>query len=172
MLEGDIHAFVARTGYTGEDGFELFVAADEAVAVWRLALAVGGAAITPCGLSSRDTLRLEAGMPLYGQELTRETTPFDAGLGRVVAFGTEANPRGDFVGRAALEAARDAQPDARARRAGWRWPALPARRLRGHRRRRSRHRRGHIRRSLPDARAAHRDGLCRAGLEPGREPRC
>ena len=110
VLAGDIHAFVARTGYTGEDGFELFVGADEAVAVWRLALAVGGDAITPCGLSSRDTLRLEAGMPLYGQELTRNTTPFDAGLGRVVAFGTEANPRGNFVARAALEAARDAPP--------------------------------------------------------------
>ena len=110
VLDGDIHAFVARTGYTGEDGFELFVGADEAVAVWRLALAIGGSALTPCGLSSRDTLRLEAGMPLYGQELTRDTTPFDAGLGRVIAFGTETNPRGDFVGRAALEAARDAGP--------------------------------------------------------------
>jgi aminomethyltransferase len=110
VLEGDVHAFVARTGYTGEDGFELFVAADDAVEVWRLALARGGDAIVPCGLSSRDTLRLEAGMPLYGQELTRETTPFDARLGRVIAFGTETNPRGDFVGRAALEAARDAGP--------------------------------------------------------------
>ena len=110
VLEGDIHAFVARTGYTGEDGFELFVGADEAAEVWRLALAVGGDALTPCGLSSRDTLRLEAGMPLYGQELTRDTTPFDAGLGRVVAFGNDDNPRGNFVGRAALEAARDAGP--------------------------------------------------------------
>jgi len=110
VLTGDIHAFVARTGYTGEDGFELFVAAADAAEVWRLALAVGGDALIPCGLSSRDTLRLEAGMPLYGQELTRSTTPFEAGLGRVIAFGTEANPRGDFVGRAALEAARDAAP--------------------------------------------------------------
>lgn len=108
VLHGDIHAFVARTGYTGEDGFELFVAAEDAPEVWRLALATGGNEITPCGLSSRDTLRLEAGMPLYGQELTRETTPFAAGLGRVVAFGTADNPRGDFVGRAALEAAREA----------------------------------------------------------------
>ncbi|WP_062304076.1 glycine cleavage system aminomethyltransferase GcvT [Demequina subtropica] len=103
MLEGDVHAFVARTGYTGEDGFELFVGADEAAAVWELALATGAAdGIVPCGLSSRDTLRLEAGMPLYGQELTRETTPFDAGLGRIVVFGTAAKPRGDFVGREAL----------------------------------------------------------------------
>ena len=109
VLTGDIHAFVARTGYTGEDGFELFVSAEDAPDVWRLALATGADAIAPCGLSSRDTLRLEAGMPLYGQELTRETTPFAAGLGRVIAFGTEANPRGDFVGRSALEAARDAE---------------------------------------------------------------
>lgn len=109
LLAGGIHAFVARTGYTGEDGFELFVGADEAAAVWQLALAEGAAdGIVPCGLSSRDTLRLEAGMPLYGHELTRETTPFEAGLGRVVVFGTEKNPRGDFVGRAALESARDA----------------------------------------------------------------
>ena len=110
VLTGDVHAFVARTGYTGEDGFELFVSAEDAPEVWRLALAVGGERIRPCGLSARDTLRLEAGMPLYGQELTRSTTPFDAGLGRVIAFGTEANPRGDFVGRAALEAARDREP--------------------------------------------------------------
>ncbi|WNM24612.1 glycine cleavage system aminomethyltransferase GcvT [Demequina capsici] len=115
VLGGGIHAFVARTGYTGEDGFELFVGADEAAAVWRLALSEGAAdGIIPCGLSSRDTLRLEAGMPLYGHELTRDTTPFDAGLGRVVVFGTERSPRGDFVGRAALEAARDARKAAQA----------------------------------------------------------
>ncbi|WP_062389177.1 glycine cleavage system aminomethyltransferase GcvT [Demequina iriomotensis] len=103
LLRGDIHAFAARTGYTGEDGFELFVGADEAAAVWELALEAGAEdGIVPCGLSSRDTLRLEAGMPLYGQELTRATTPFDAGLGRIVVLGTAAKPRGDFVGRDAL----------------------------------------------------------------------
>ncbi|WP_062465357.1 glycine cleavage system aminomethyltransferase GcvT [Demequina soli] len=103
LLSGDIHAFAARTGYTGEDGFELFVGADEAGAVWDLALAAGAEdGIVPCGLSARDTLRLEAGMPLYGQELTRDTTPFDAGLGRVVAFGTASKPRGPFVGHDAL----------------------------------------------------------------------
>lgn len=110
VLHGDVHAFVARTGYTGEDGFELFVSAADAREVWRLALATGGDRLLPCGLSSRDTLRLEAGMPLYGQELSRQTNPFAAGLGRVVAFGTDANPRGDFVGRGALETARDAAP--------------------------------------------------------------
>jgi len=109
LLEGGIHAFAARTGYTGEDGFELFVGADEARAVWQLALARGTElGMIPAGLSSRDTLRLEAGMPLYGQELDEHTTPFDAGLGRIIAFGTEENPRGDFVGRAALASAKAA----------------------------------------------------------------
>ena len=103
LLQGDIHAFAARTGYTGEDGFELFVNALDAVAVWRLALEIGGPlGLIPCGLSSRDTLRLEAGMPLYGQELSRDTTPFDAGLGRIVVFGSASRPRGDFVGHDAL----------------------------------------------------------------------
>jgi aminomethyltransferase len=112
VLEGGIHAFCARTGYTGEDGYELFVGADEAPAVWQLALAAGrDAGIVPCGLASRDTLRLEAGMPLYGQELSREITPVQAGLGRIVNLGTEAAPRGDFVGRAALERALAAPPD-------------------------------------------------------------
>ncbi|WP_130798791.1 glycine cleavage system aminomethyltransferase GcvT [Streptomyces otsuchiensis] len=97
-----VEALIARTGYTGEDGFELFVAPGDAVRLWE-ALTEAGAAdgLVPCGLSCRDTLRLEAGMPLYGHELTRETTPFDAGLGRVVKF----DKPGDFVGRAALEAA-------------------------------------------------------------------
>lgn len=112
LLEGGIHAFAARTGYTGEDGFELFVPADRAGTVWRLAMERGDAAgLTPCGLASRDSLRLEAGMPLYGRELSHDTTPFEAGLGRIVAFGREGGPaRGDFVGRAALERARDEGP--------------------------------------------------------------
>lgn len=103
LLKGGMHAFVARTGYTGEDGFELFVGADNAREVWRFALQQGAAlGMIPAGLSARDSLRLEAGMPLYGQELTEQTTPFEAGLGRIIAFGNEDNPRGDFVGRAAL----------------------------------------------------------------------
>jgi len=103
LLEGGVHAFAARTGYTGEDGFELFVGADKAAGVWQLALERGAASgIIPAGLSSRDTLRLEAGMPLYGQELTEQTTPFEAGLGRIIAFGTAEKPRRDFVGREAL----------------------------------------------------------------------
>ncbi|MGC5344403.1 glycine cleavage system aminomethyltransferase GcvT [Streptomyces sp. AM 4-1-1] len=97
-----VPALIARTGYTGEDGFELFVAPEHAEGVWR-ALTEAGAprGLIPCGLSCRDTLRLEAGMPLYGHELTTVLTPFDAGLGRVVKFEKE----GDFVGREALEAA-------------------------------------------------------------------
>ncbi|WP_144276264.1 glycine cleavage system aminomethyltransferase GcvT [Demequina sp. NBRC 110053] len=104
LLEGGIHAYAARTGYTGEDGFELFVAADTAGDVWRLALREGAAAgLEPCGLAARDSLRLEAGMPLYGHELSHDTTPFEAGLGRVVSFGVSGGPdRGDFVGREAL----------------------------------------------------------------------
>lgn len=97
-----VPALIARTGYTGEDGFELFVAPGHAEQLWN-ALTEAGApyGLIPCGLSCRDTLRLEAGMPLYGHELTTALTPFDAGLGRVVKFEKE----GDFVGREALAAA-------------------------------------------------------------------
>jgi aminomethyltransferase len=100
-----VPALIARTGYTGEDGFELFVSPDGAERVWN-ALSEAGrdTGLLPCGLSCRDTLRLEAGMPLYGHELTAGTTPFDAGLGRVVKFGKTTN-EGRFVGRTALEAA-------------------------------------------------------------------
>ncbi|MFD5077245.1 glycine cleavage system aminomethyltransferase GcvT [Streptomyces sp. NPDC058371] len=99
-----VPALIARTGYTGEDGFELFVAPADAEKVWQ-ALTEAGAPVglVPCGLSCRDTLRLEAGMPLYGHELTTALTPFDAGLGRVVKFEKE----GDFVGREALSEAAD-----------------------------------------------------------------
>jgi aminomethyltransferase len=95
-----VAAHIARTGYTGEDGFELFVEWDDALQVWDTLLAAGAAkGIMPCGLGARDTLRLEAGMPLYGNELDRATNPFEAGLGRVVKL----DKAGDFVGRAALE---------------------------------------------------------------------
>jgi aminomethyltransferase len=100
-----IDALIARTGYTGEDGFELFVSAADAVPVWRALTEAGGGDLRPCGLSARDTLRLEAGMPLYGNELTAETTPYDAGLGRTIKF-----EKGDFVGRAALAALADKTP--------------------------------------------------------------
>ncbi|GAA2028380.1 glycine cleavage system aminomethyltransferase GcvT [Agromyces tropicus] len=90
---------VARTGYTGEDGFELYVAPDRAKTLWDALRETGGPRVVPCGLASRDTLRLEAGMPLYGHELGRDIFPVQAGLGRVVALSKE----GDFVGREAIE---------------------------------------------------------------------
>ena len=77
--------FVARTGYTGEDGFELFVPAELGPALWDALMAAGGDhGLLPVGLAARDTLRLEAGMPLYGNELSLETTPFDVGSARLV----------------------------------------------------------------------------------------
>jgi aminomethyltransferase len=92
---------IARTGYTGEDGFELYVAPNVAPLLWDAILDTGeGAGLVPAGLASRDTLRLEAGMPLYGHELGLDTYPSQAGLGRVVTLTKE----GDFVGRAAVEA--------------------------------------------------------------------
>ncbi|MFR9725397.1 glycine cleavage system aminomethyltransferase GcvT [Streptomyces sp. MS19] len=95
----DRPVMIARTGYTGEDGFELFCDPADAPALWAALLAAGDEdGLVPCGLACRDTLRLEAGMPLYGHELTTATTPYDAGLGRVVKL---AKP-GDFVGRTAL----------------------------------------------------------------------
>jgi aminomethyltransferase len=100
---------LARTGYTGEDGFELFLAPDDAEPVWAALTEAGEPdGLRPAGLAARDTLRLEAGMPLYGNELTRQVTPFDAGLGRVVAL---AKKPGDFVGRGALAARAQAVPE-------------------------------------------------------------
>ena len=94
-----IAALVARTGYTGEDGFEVFVDWARAPELWTaLADAGAGQGLIPCGLGARDTLRLEAGMPLYGNELDRATNPYEAGLGRVVKLAKS----GDFVGREAL----------------------------------------------------------------------
>ena len=94
-------AWVARTGYTGEDGFEVFCRPEDAPHVWEALTAAGGpAGLVPAGLAARDTLRLEAGMPLYGNELGPDVTPFEAGLGRVVKF----DKPGEFVGREALAA--------------------------------------------------------------------
>jgi len=91
---------IGRTGYTGEDGFELYIDQSEATALWiALSEAGEGRGLVPTGLACRDTLRLEAGMPLYGHELGLDTAPAQAGLGRVVALSKE----GDFVGRAATE---------------------------------------------------------------------
>ncbi|KFN45823.1 glycine cleavage system aminomethyltransferase T [Arenimonas malthae CC-JY-1] len=89
--------FVARTGYTGEDGFEVMVPEAQAVDFWNRLLAVG---VKPAGLGARDTLRLEAGMALYGQDMDESATPYEAGLAWTVAL----DEGRDFTGRAALEA--------------------------------------------------------------------
>lgn len=91
-------ALVSRTGYTGEDGFELYLAPEDAPRIWNRLLEAGsGAGLLPAGLGARDTLRLEAGMALYGHELDETTTPWEANLGWVVKL-----DKGDFVGRRAL----------------------------------------------------------------------
>ncbi|KSU69126.1 aminomethyltransferase [Pseudarthrobacter enclensis] len=96
---------LARTGYTGEDGFEIFVANEDAPGLWQALLAIADEGeLTPAGLASRDSLRLEAGMPLYGNELSLQGDPFAAGLGPVVALSKE----GDFVGKTALAARKEA----------------------------------------------------------------
>ncbi len=96
---------LARTGYTGEDGFEIFVANDDAPGLWQALLAIAeDGELTPAGLASRDSLRLEAGMPLYGNELSLQGDPLSAGLGPVVGLSKE----GDFVGKAALAAKKEA----------------------------------------------------------------
>ena len=89
----DVEVFVARTGYTGEDGFELFCMNEDAEKVWDALIGSG----TPCGLAARDSLRLEASMPLYGHELTADITPVEAGMGRAFA-----KKEADFVGKEAL----------------------------------------------------------------------
>ena len=102
-----IPALVARTGRTGEDGFEIFVESSAAPELWDIVTAAGApAGLLPVGLGARDTLRLEAGVPLSGSELDRSTNPFEAGLGAAVAL-TRA---GDFVGRDALVRAAAAGP--------------------------------------------------------------
>jgi aminomethyltransferase len=106
LVGGASHALLlARTGYTGEDGFEIFVPNDDAAALWQALIAIADdGELTPAGLASRDSLRLEAGMPLYGNELSLEGDPFAAGLGPIVALSKE----GDFVGKAALAAKKEA----------------------------------------------------------------
>ncbi len=89
-------AFVARTGYTGEDGFEIMLDPESAPQLWQSFLAAG---VVPCGLGARDTLRLEAAMSLYGQDIDETTSPIEAGLGWVVHLKDKQN----FIGRSALE---------------------------------------------------------------------
>ena len=103
IAEGEVAgvpSMIARTGYTGEDGFEVFSDVARVHEVWDAMLDAGRPhGLVPVGLGARDTLRLEAGMPLYGNELDRSTNPYEAGLGRAVKLGKP----GPFVGREALE---------------------------------------------------------------------
>src|SRR6185312_5934862 len=92
------HWFVARTGYTGEDGFEIMMPARDAEPAWRSLNALG---VASCGLGARDTLRLEAGLNLYGHDMDASTHPFESGLGWTVAIEPRARR---FIGREALEA--------------------------------------------------------------------
>ena len=94
-VEGD-DLFIARTGYTGEDGYEIIVPSSKAVELWNRLAAAG---VTPAGLGARDTLRLEAGMNLYGQDMDEDITPWEAGLAWTVSL----DEGRDFIGRAALE---------------------------------------------------------------------
>lgn len=101
-LVAEHHVLVARTGYTGEDGFELFVSPAEAVDLWYKLLEAGhSSGGQPAGLGARDTLRLEAAYPLYGHELDDDTSPLEAGLGRFVA------KTGDYVGAEAIRRQRE-----------------------------------------------------------------
>ncbi len=99
--EGEIDgvpSLISRTGYTGEDGFELFVPAEHAAEVWRAVLEAGKSeGVLPCGLGARDACRLEAGLRLYGNDMDETTNPYDAGLGWTVKLG-----KGDFNGSEAL----------------------------------------------------------------------
>ncbi len=102
-----LSGIVSRTGYTGEDGFELYLPSEAAAPVWRRLLETGADhGLEPAGLGARDTLRLEAGMALYGHEIDDTTTPWEAGLGWVVKLDS-----GDFVGREALARQKEKGPE-------------------------------------------------------------
>jgi aminomethyltransferase len=102
FVEGEVGgaaSIIARTGYTGEDGFEVYLAPEAAPALWRQLLVAGEAeGIMPCGLGARDTLRFEACMPLYGNDIDDRTTPLEAGLDWIVK-----PEKGAFLGREALQ---------------------------------------------------------------------
>ena len=108
---GGVPAAVSRTGYTGEDGVELVVPAARATAVWEAILAAGAdRGARACGLGARDTLRLEAGMPLYGHELHADSDPFALGLGLAVNLASVSGEPRAFPGAAALRAMQSRQP--------------------------------------------------------------
>lgn len=101
VTDDGLELFIARTGYTGEDGFEVLVPADHTARIWDRLVEAG---VRPAGLGARDTLRLEAGMNLYGQDMDEDVTPYEAGLAWTVAM----DEGRDFIGRAALQKQLDA----------------------------------------------------------------
>ncbi|MCQ6278461.1 glycine cleavage system aminomethyltransferase GcvT [Bacillus sp. EB600] len=104
-LDGAKDVLVSRTGYTGEDGFELYFSADQAPALWEKLLEAGSEdGLKPCGLGARDTLRLEAKLSLYGQELASDINPLEAGIG----FAVKLKKESDFIGKSALIAQKEA----------------------------------------------------------------
>ncbi len=92
-----VECMVSRTGYTGEDGFEIYVQPKDAIFIWEEILQAGGDMVNPVGLGARDSLRFEAKLPLYGQEIDQDITPLEAGLGFYVKLDTD-----DFIGKSAL----------------------------------------------------------------------
>jgi aminomethyltransferase len=107
IMAGTFHSdkiLIARTGYTGEDGVEIFISSSQAEKLWVALMDTGSHPLTLCGLACRDTLRLEAGMPLYGHELSRDITPIQAGLGAVVV-----NSKESFVGKDTALVAKDSR---------------------------------------------------------------
>ena len=100
ILVDGIPALVSRTGYTGEDGFEIYCKSEDAAKLWEKLLEVGAEeGLKACGLGARDTLRFEATLPLYGQELSKDITPIEAGIG----FAVKPNKEADFFGKATLK---------------------------------------------------------------------
>ncbi|MGG3448570.1 glycine cleavage system aminomethyltransferase GcvT [Domibacillus aminovorans] len=103
-VDGITEVLVSRTGYTGEDGFELYLAADKVETLWEKLLNTGKEeGLKPCGLGARDTLRFEARLVLYGQELTNKISPLEAGI----SFAVKTNKESNFIGKAALTAQKE-----------------------------------------------------------------
>lgn len=98
-----VAGLVSRTGYTGEDGFEIYIKAEDAPVLWKKILKAGGGDVLPCGLGARDTLRFEARLPLYGQELSKDISPLEAGLG----FAVKVDKPVPFIGQEALKAQKE-----------------------------------------------------------------
>ena len=97
-MKSVVNALISRTGYTGEDGFELYMSPEHVVGLWQAIIEAGQKfGLMPAGLGARDTLRFEAALPLYGHEISKDISPFEGGLGNFVKL-----EKGNFIGRDAL----------------------------------------------------------------------